>query len=242
MIPVEAKAPSREPGPLEFLEEALRDGSLARAVEKQRLGDALTETLQALADSALISRLGALVPAAATSASCVRDMDTLTEYLAKVNGVAAALSSAESQEALQELPEKLRFAKAWCDNIERELDASWAQWVGDAFRNPGNLSELLLRFEGTRDAGEQVRDCASEGMALAEVFPPSEEQVSRALELISTLETTLDGLKKNEATGDLLAFLDKVRAETATLSDVTPPLRDWLRENDALTLLKVKLS
>ena len=51
----------------------------------------------------------------------------------------------------------------------------------------------------------------------------------------------IKALRDNEATADLLKFLDKVMNNEATLADVTDSLRDWLGKNQALSLLKIQL-
>ena len=97
------------------------------------------------------------------------------------------------------------------------------------------------RFSGTRSEGERVRQLSTGALAIKAIFPPTKEQVEQVEKGIGDLKLELEVLRAREETKDLLAFLDRVLAGTATLEDVSPKLVEWLRQHNALGLLKIQL-
>lgn len=241
MIPLDDISTDPRSSSLSRLEGLLRGGQLARAVEQKRLGESLSQASRALSESRLEPSLDALLPAAAVAAQLVASRPEATRWLRDMMGVSTALREAQTREDLLRIPENLRYAVVRRDNLQRDLEHAWARWIDQSFQAPRKLADLLLRFAGTRAVAERLSRSTTEGLALKASFPPSREQVARATELIEVQQQLLEELRAQDATYDLLAFLDRVVKGSATLEHVTPKLVEWLRANSALGLLKVAL-
>lgn len=186
MIPLDDVVTPIPRTPLRRLRELLDDGSLARAVEQKRLGESLAKVRQELAQYRLSAHLDLLLPAAATVTISPAQRTDLEHRLGQIAGVAKGIQSAQSRDDLRSLPEKIRFAATWRENIQAVIGTAWLNWIERSFGGPKRLSDLLQRFSGTEADGLKLQRSASEGLALKSHFPPTEAQASRARELVAS--------------------------------------------------------
>ncbi len=241
MIPLDDSSVATEIRALDRLATLLQDGSLKRAREQQQLGASLQKTRHRLVEAELQAKLAALLPVLEVSAPLLQHRSEVEQALKKLYGVSKDLQEAQTRAELDDIGSRLLGAPRDLKDIERETRAAWTSWVESSFHNIQLLAELLRRFEGTREVGGQLQSGAREGLALKTGFPPTWEQVKRALALVEQQRGLLDGLRQQEELQDLLAFLDRVLAEDATLEHVTTRLWEWLRANNALGFLKIRL-
>jgi hypothetical protein len=241
VIPLDDVNTDFELSSLSRLEVLLKGGALATAVEQKRLGESLGIASRELSESRLVTSLDALLPAATVAAPRLASRPETARLLREILGVSTALGEAQTREDLLRIPETLRYAVVRRENVQRELQYAWGRWIEQSFQAPSKLADLLLRFPGTRSVAGRLKSSMNEGLELKAMFPPTADQVARAKELLQEQRGLLDELRGQDATHDLLDFLDRVVRGSATLENVTPKLVEWLRTNSALGLLKINL-
>lgn len=239
MIPLDDVVAESPDTPLRILEDVLRSGRLRDAVERRHLGDSLGRVSHTLAEQDLQSSLASYVECARAAASEIAKPAEVLAWIEPIAGLGKALQTAQGREELLGFPEKVRLAASRRDAIRRELERAWSAWVTRNFEGPRRLADLLQRFSATRPAGERLRKAAVAGLTLGHGRLPTEEEVAQAMESVGLQQRILTELRTEEGTNGLLSFLDRVLAGSATLADVSPDLMNWLREHDALALLKV---
>lgn len=241
MSPLDDSTTTPGPRALDQLATLLLDGSLKRAQEQKTLGSALAQTKQRIVDTDLPAKLAAIIPAADVVAPHLRHRADVAHALRQIYGISAALQDAQTRDDLEKVRLKLQDAAHHRATVERDVREAWEAWIDLRFRKVKALGELLARFPDTRSVGDQLRTGSTEGLALRSHFPPTQEQVGRALTLVVHHETLLQDLRQQEAHVDLLAFLDRVMDGHATLEHVTPKLLEWLVVNRAIGLLRIQL-
>ena len=241
MIPLTDVEQEPEDSALLRLEDLLRSGMLAAASDQKRLGESLRKVTHALEEHGLQPSLEAYLPALKLSSSHLSHRAEVEQWVRRIWGLAQGLQAASTRDELEALLQDIRVLTTNRNHIARDLSRAWRDWIEAGFARHVKLGALLGRFSGTESLGRGLAQLASEGLGLAEEFPPSVTSAQRARELASHRDEILEDLRAKQETKELLGFLDRVLLGEATLEHVSPRLRGWLESNHALGLLRVTL-
>jgi hypothetical protein len=226
---------------LEDLESLLP--ALPQAVERRKLGDRLNKAVDALRTAPQqIARLEALFALADEIEFARQPQNAETLNDAKFDAAALGNDLSTFQDA-----EKLRSAISHYDDsfvkntlpaLDRAIRSHWRTIVADRFKSLAGVGDLLAKIEGTATLGKRMIDCSLRAQRSADggTAPDLLNQVRQLL-----LE--LENLRAEQASalteGAIGTFLQAAAEQRATLLLVTPEVRTWLEENNALEKFRV---
>lgn len=211
--------------------------SLAPALERRRLGEALSQIAAVVRNAdAEIERLKAVLDLARLIAFPHQDLSDLLEAaLAAGQALASATTSDELRTAsdaykdfLKTLPSVgMQVARHWKNDV-----------VAKNYRPLISFGVLLEKVENLASLGREMRECGEAAANTQMVkWPELRDEVMRLEEQLSRLQR-----ERTERVGAIPAvgeFLIAVGNNTATLALLTPAVLEWLDENGALQSFRV---
>jgi len=215
---------------------------LPEAVERRRFGDRLSHSMEALrAAEHQIARLNAILDLADLTefGETGTQREVIGELKEEAFGVADALETAstegELRDAISYYEGSLRAALAGAD---KSLRMHWNSVAADKFRPLQLLGDLLERIGVAADLGRRMQDCGKRGLA-SNSGGPLPEIVARARALLSELEALQQERARTIGAGDVGSFINALAEHRANLAMVTPDVRAWLTQNEALERFSV---
>lgn len=224
---------------LEALEALLPQ--LPAAADRRRLGDRLVQATHDLKDApTLARRLKSLLSLAKIVGYGVSpdQRAALGEVREAAREVGAALEEANDEESLKlavfDYQKTLLPTLAVFDRGARE---QWTTVVKDRFAPLIAFGELLEKIDGVAELGRKLADCGRRAQRLT---GGSAEDL---LFGVSAMLAECDALQAERAEkigeDDVGEFLNALAVGRATLALITPEVRKWLEDNQALGRFRV---
>jgi|GEM_PF-3634621 len=231
-----------ERDPLEELETLA--AQIPAAKNRQRLGDALDNAVQAVTEAegaiARLERLAEFAPIVGAFLDPT-DREQSRQLLTRIRGIGTHLCQAHDQATLEEATRQASAFQGHVSQTEALLQRGWREKVEDAFAATGTLGAVLREIPETRELGSEMETLLRRGEILADSMDDPEQCAQQFSTLTAERDSAREKLGGLGAGDDVVAFLLAVAGHSATLGDVTPEVRDWLKERSALERFKVGL-
>jgi hypothetical protein len=225
---------------LEGLEALLE--ALPGAVDRRRLGDRLTQSMEKLRTAAYqAGRLASLVELAPAIGFGVSPQQRamLEEVREEGWAVGQALEEAETAEQLRDAV--LEYEKGFSNtlgSLDRAVRIHWSSFAAETFRPLIPFGEMLVRTGVDAGLGRRLSDCGRRALA-----PSDSGSVADLLARVKALLAERDGLDAERSglveEGEIGAFLSALSEQKATLAMVTPKVAAWLADKQALERFSV---
>lgn len=229
--------------PLQLLEELL--DQLPEAVEHRRLGDSLARAAAALTSAdRQIERVEALLGLAVdlgfglTGAQEEILEAARGEALEVGRGLEAATTPAALEKAVDGFTRDLAPALA---NLDRSVRQHWSAVIAEQFQPLIAIGELLTRIDADSDLGARLASCGRAAQAAATSLSGRSLR-DRVRELLQERQRLQERRREELGEGDVVAFVNALAENRATLAMVTESVRSWLASNQALEKLRVSPS
>lgn len=218
-------------------------GKLPAAIESRRLGDGLTKAKNKLHDSdRLVDRIEALLELA--NEIGLDETNPHSEMIEEVRfsaldvgkNLESAGTAADLDKAISRYERELTTEVT---QLKRGVSQHWRSVIERQFTPMLSVGTLLDRINPVSDLGKQLNACATEARSTSDSLDGRAllDHVRRLLQLRERLQAR----RRDElGDGDVADFVNALAEDRATLAMVTPSVRSWLNENDALDRLKVK--
>ncbi|RWL75134.1 MAG: hypothetical protein EOR69_31945 [Mesorhizobium sp.] len=221
--------------------EALLD-DLPGAVDRRKLGDQLKQSVEKLRNADhQISRVKGILDLADLVGMNVADgqNDVLANLKDEAHDIGEALETASTEDDLRDaIHDYERNFSSTLASAERMVRGQWASVAADKFRSIALLGDLLERIGVAPDLARRMQDCAMRGRA-SNTGGQLTELVAQARALVNELEALQQERAQTISAGDVGAFVNALAEDRATLAMVTPTVRSWLLENQALERIGV---
>jgi hypothetical protein len=228
--------------PLEELE-ALAS-QIPAAKDRQRLGDALDQAVQAVSEAenaiARLERVAELAPVVGAFLDPT-DAEQCRQLMATIRGTGTRLCQARDQATLEEATRQASALEGHVSQAEALLQRGWRDKVEDAFAATGALGAVLREIPETRDLGSEMDTLLQRGRSLAASTDDPERCAQQFRALIAERDSAREKLGGLGAGDDVVAFLLAVAGHSATLEHVTAEVREWLEAHSTLRRFKVGL-
>jgi hypothetical protein len=225
--------------PLEELETLLP--GLPEAVERRDLGDRLNTSIEVLRNADYqIGRLGALLEVAdLTGMTTGAQGNAIANLREEAFDVGDALEAASTND---ELRDSIDGYKEW---VQRTLASSdivvrnnWKVLAAQRFRSLGALGTLLQRIGVDEELGGKLASAAARADKAGELTPAI-AMCSEVKALLAELEELQSKRASSLSEGEIGAFITALAEQRATVEMITPEVREWLADNQALSRFSV---
>jgi hypothetical protein len=224
---------------LDALEALLPD--LPAAADRRRLGDRLVQAIQDLKEApSQARRLKALISLAETVGfgASPDQRAMIGELRETAREVGAALEEADDEEGLKsavyDYQKSLLPALATFDRGARE---QWSSVVRDRFAPLIAFGELLEKIDNVADLGRSLADCGRRAQRLTS--GSAEDLLSNVTSLLAERDALQTERGEKIGDDDVGEFLNALAVGRATLDLITPDVRAWLDQNQALGRFRV---
>lgn len=227
---------------LEDLERMAPD--LPQAVERRKLGDRLNKAVDALRSAPQqIARLEALLTLASEiefAAHQPQNKETLGEAKFDAATLGNELITFQDAEKLRSAVSHYEdsFVKNTLPALDRALRSHWRTVVSNRFNSLAGIGDLMSRIDRTSALGRRMSDCSRRAQRSVDGGTAA-DLLAQVRQLTTELATLREEQAKAFTEGAVGKFLQAVAEQRATLALVTPEVRDWLEENNALSLFRV---
>ena len=225
---------------LTALEAMLPD--LPDAVDRRRLGDRLSQSVEALKTADYhVGRLNAVLDLAELTqfGAAPPQSEMLSALREEAYEVGDALETAATDGDLRDaMYEYERGFQKSLASADQAIRTHWASLAANKFRSLVPLGDLLQRIGVAPDLARRLQDCGRRGQAPSNVGPLA-DLASRARALLSELETLQAERADAIGEGEVGDFVNALAEQRATLTHVTDGVRHWLEKNEALPRFSV---
>lgn len=218
---------------LALLETLLED--LPAAVDRRRLGDRLTRSLERIRTAGHnAERLSAAVALAEATGFGVapQQAELLEEVREEAFLTGEKLEAAQSDETLRDAVDDYEAFLKSLANLDRGLRLHWSNLAAQRFRPLLGLGALLQRTHVAPGLGQRLTACGQRALAGGESGLPE------LLAKVKAVSAEQEALQSESAAllseGDVGTFIQAVSEQRATLAHVTPAVLAWLNEKEAL--------
>lgn len=215
---------------------------LSAAAAGVRLGEQAERLMSKFDDAARQQRrLSALIDLAVVlNAKADSQIKTFGDRaLAAAQEAGEAMAETHDAASLDIAVESFRDYTQALGVLEANLRPVWRSHVDQQFSPLASVGGLLANFPGSRDLGQRMQALAGGAAASAQAVEPPEDLLGAVRSL---LERRLALLVEQQAVADapeVMAFLQALADQRATLDLLTPEVLAWLKAQDALTALQV---
>lgn len=228
--------------PLDRLESLL--DRIQEAKDRHRLGDALVAAVRAVnvAEPA-VARLEHLAGFAPLVADFLEpsDSDQCRRLLGAVRDVGQFLSQAADHATLQDAVIKLSQLQGQITQADGVFLRGWKTKVDQTFFPTGRLGSVLREIPETQQLGLEMETLFHAAETLAQSIDDPKRCADQFSELTSRREIAKGNLARLGAGEAVVNFLSAVAERTASLTNVTAEVRDWLGARNALERFRVVL-
>lgn len=221
--------------PLKEAEAFLTD--LPSAVDQRRLGQQLSDATDKLASlDRQIERLECLFNAANQIGFGENESDgnDLEEVVDSGERTAKLLISAETPEDLRKAMDEYQneFTRS-LGILHRGIQNYWRTYTRETFGPFAGIGQLLTKMKVGNNLGERMMSLAERAQNVGNT-----NDAQDFARVVNNLHKELSELREEQdrmiPEGDVGKFITAISEKRATLSTVTPSVRDWLKENGAL--------
>lgn len=208
---------------------------LPEAVDRRRLGDRLTRSLDRIRNVPHnAERLAAAVELAEATeyGRLPQQADLLEEVREEALSTGEKLEEAASDEALRDAVDDYEAFLKSLANLDRGLRLHWNGVAAQRYRPLISLGALLHRTRLAPELGDQLEACGLRALAGGEA--PLRELVARVKSAAAEHERLQSEGAALFSDGDVGVFIQAVAEQRATLAHVTPAVLAWLTEKNAL--------
>jgi hypothetical protein len=230
---------SDEVDQLERLEALLPE--LPGAVQRRDLGDRLNTSIELLRNADYqVGRLKALVEIAEltgmTSGAPARSIQELREEALDVGeALEDATTNDDLRDSIDAYKELTQRTLASSDIVVRN---NWKFLAAQRFRPLGALGSLLQRIGVDEELGAKLAAAAARADKAGDLTPAT-AMCAEVKELLAELEELQSKRASSLSEGEIGAFIDALAEQRATVEMITPTVRKWLSENQALSRFSV---
>lgn len=215
--------------------------ALPEAVEQRRLGDSLARAAATLKSAdRQIERVEALLGLSVDlSFGLAGVQEEIVEAVrAEAWEVGHGLETAASPAALDKAVDGFeRDLAPALSNLDRSMRQHWNAVVAEQFQPLVAVGELLTRIDEDSDLGACLVACGRAAQAAASLTGrPLRDKVR---ELMQERQRLQERRREELGEGDVVAFVNALAENRASLGMVTDAVRAWLASNQALDKLKV---
>ena len=223
---------------LQKLEELLP--ALPAAADQRRLGDRLDQATQTLREATQqAQRLRAVIKiSCAVGYGATPDQAEVLQDLRRTAlEVAEALDDADDPESLRTAvwDYEKTFLPALA-NVDRAARVQWKALVAERFQPLITFGDLLA-IMGVGDLGGRMKRCGQRAQMVG--TGPAEQVANEVEELLAEIGRLQAERSTAIGTGDVGEFLNALAERRATLLMITPEVRNWLKDHDALEQFSV---
>jgi len=217
---------------------------LPDAVSRRTLGERLGKAIQDLSNARhQMQRMTALIETAELTdfGKQPHQSEALHEMIDCAQMVGEALENAEDAEALREAVfEYSSDLKQAIATLERSIRENLRMFVNERFQPLVGLGELLTSMNVSNDLGSRLITCGSKGMSVlnASSAPQLHAGIAAVLDDYEVLQAERARVIGEDEVGD---FINALADKRATLAMVTPKVREWLNDHDALGRLGITI-
>jgi hypothetical protein len=220
-------------------------GSIEEAKATRNLGSSVHAAVEAVTQAKQtlerLNRLGGFIALVAPALNG-DEKRTLKGTLKDLSGIGIALVQSNDVEALHEATLSLThdFGRD-AAIIETGLNAGWKRLIEREFGVTGRLGRVLSQLPETKALGNKMVSLYQKATTLSASLDTAQTQEKEFKQLQKAKEEANDNLKKLGTEEDVISFLLAVANQQATLGNLTPKVRKWLAECQALELFKISL-
>lgn len=216
---------------------------LADAIQAREFGRVLGKAMERLAEmpkqvkrfSALMDAAGAV--GAMSDRACIEAID---DAIGAAEDIGELLVNAHDAESLKYVSEEFPAFSQHLRSVETAVRQSWYRTVRGDFVALIAIGKLLESIGATSDLGKRLSALGVEARSSADQ-PMSPENLSATADRLCKLRTALnDEMHQSTKEPDVDSFLTAVVGNDATLEHLTPPVMDWLAQNDALRVFSIR--
>jgi hypothetical protein len=214
------------------------------ARDRQRLGDALDNAVQAVTDAeAVIARLERLAELAPVVGAFLdpTDRERCRRLLTTIRGTGTHLCAARDQATLEEAARQASLLPGHVSQTEALLQRGWRDKVEGAFAATGALGAVLREIPETCELGSEMEALSQRAERLASSADDPERCAQQFSALTAERDSAREKLGRLGAGDDVVAFMLAVAGHSATLGHVTAEVREWLDAHNARNRFKVGL-
>lgn len=224
---------------LEELETLLPD--LPEAVKRRDLGDRLNNSIEVLRNADYqIGRLGALLEVAELTGMTVGPQGkAIANLREEAFDVGDALEAATTDD---ELRDSIDGYKEW---VQRTLASSdivvrnnWKMLAAQRFRSLASLGSLLQRIGVDAELGARLAEAGARAEKAGDLTPAT-AMCAEIKALLAELEELQSKRAGTLNEGEIGAFITALAEQRATVEMITPEVRKWLADNQALSRFSV---
>lgn len=215
---------------------------LPDAVSRRSLGERLSQAVHELRSADhQIQRIKALIETAEILdfGNEPHRAETLEDMVDYARMVGSALEKADDPDALRkavyEYSNDLQRAIA---GLERAIREYWRTIVNERFQPLIGLGQLLTSMNVPNDLGNRLTACGKKGLSVlnASSAPDLHVAIKTLLADEEALQAERTAEIGNDEVGD---FINALADKRATLAMVTPKVREWLSDHQALDRLGI---
>jgi len=228
--------------PLERLESLL--DRIQEAKDRHRLGDALDTAIRAVnAAGPAISRLESLAGFAPLVVDFLEssDLEQARRLLDVIGDVGQHLARASDLATFQDAANKVSQLQGQINQADGLLLRGWKAKIEQAFFATGRLGSVLREIPETHQIGLELEALFNAAETLAKSIDDPKRCADRFSELTSRRDIAKGNLARLGTGEEVVNFLSAVAERTASLTNVTAEVMDWLDERSALERFKVIL-
>lgn len=216
--------------------------ALPGAVDRRRLGDRLTQSMEKLRTAGhQAARLASLIELAPVISfgSTPQQRAMLEEVREEAWDVGEALEETETAEQLRDaVLEYEKGFSARLAGLHAAVRVHWSAFATQTFRPLVPLGEMLVRTGVDPDLGRRLTECGRRAMAFSD--PGSVADFLAGVKALLAEREALDAERSGLVEeGEIGTFLSALAEQRATLAMVTPKVSAWLAEKHALERFSV---
>lgn len=220
-------------------------GAIEEAKATRKLGFSISAAIQAATQAQpALERLrhmnGFVALTAPTLSSDERQ--ALKAHLRTLRATGMAIAESNDAVAVQEVTRLLTQDLARdTSSIQAALSAGWKRLIEREFGVTGRLGRVLNQLPETKVLGSKMILLHQKAEALSNSLETAQRLKKEFTQLQKAKDEANASLKQLGTGVDVIAFLLAVANQQATVGNLTPQVRSWLTERQALDLFKISL-